>query len=126
MRKVDIGEKNRGENTSLEVPGALAHRLQSCTPCNAAPPTTPHPTPPTKSKMATIGPKNSRCHQLNNFFYLSTPSMKKVDDEKTWEDGKKEKIGSERVATNIVACQMPECQLTTTPSYAIRCSLATA
>ena len=29
-------------NTSLVAPGALAHRLQRRTACNAAPPTTPH------------------------------------------------------------------------------------
>ena len=29
-------------NTSLAAQGALAHRLQRCTACNAALPTTPH------------------------------------------------------------------------------------
>ena len=36
-------------NTSLAVPGALAHRLQRRTACNAAPPATPHRVP--------VGPK---------------------------------------------------------------------
>ena len=30
-------------NTSLAAPGALAHRLQCNTPCNATPPAMPHP-----------------------------------------------------------------------------------
>ena len=58
MRKVDDGKKkkkrkekeNNGGNTSLAAPGALAHRLQRRTACNAA--------PPAKSKMAFRGPQN--------------------------------------------------------------------
>ena len=44
-------------NTSLAAPGALAHRLQRCTACNAALPATPHclqnpKWPPVGPKMA--------------------------------------------------------------------------
>ena len=39
-------------NTSLAAPGALAHRLQRRTACNAA--------LPAKSKMAASGPQNGR------------------------------------------------------------------
>jgi len=45
-------DDNNKSNTSLAAPGALAHRLQRRTACNAA--------PPAKFKMAVSGPQNGR------------------------------------------------------------------
>ena len=61
-------------NTSLAAPGALAHRLQRRTTCNAA--------PPAKSKMAARVSQNGRSKQLslNKFFDPTPPSMRKVDN----------------------------------------------
>ena len=113
-------------NTSLAAPGALAHRLQRRTDCNAEPPAMLYRLQSPKSqqgapKLATRFWKGvyqyvfGRSLQLllNKFPDPSPPSMRKEDDrEKKKKKKKKREIMLLRVATNVVASRPPERQLT--------------
>ena len=102
-------------NTSLAAKGALAHRLQHRTSCNAA--------LPAKSKMASRGPQNGleRCLSIG-FWALLTTFSKQVFDSitssmrKGGDREKMEKIMMFTVATNIVASRVPERQPTGMPT----------
>ena len=85
-------------NTSLAAPGALTHRLQRRTACNAAPPAS--------------GPQNGRgglerCLHLdfglNKFFDPSTPSMRKGRD-----GGKKREKKKKRRMKIVAITSLPE------------------